>query len=92
MDLTVKLLKPVTVAGHTTTELTLRELSVAENLALEKSHKDKTPLDQDVHFFALSTGVAPDIILAMGQRDWTRLKTRYWETLGNVAPEDELSV
>jgi hypothetical protein len=91
MDLTIKLLKPAVVAGHTTSELTLRELSVAENLALEKSHKDKTPLEQDVHFFALSTGVAPDVILALGQRDWTRLKTRYWETLGNVGLEAEPS-
>ena len=88
MDLSITLKTPVTVDGQTVTSLTLRELTVDEQIALEQSHKNKGPLEQDKHFFALSCGVAPGVIGALGSRDWTRLKTRYWETLGNVESED----
>lgn len=88
MDLTVKLLRPVKGADGTTTDaLTLRELTVDENIALERQGAGKGPLEQDKAFFALSCGVSPDVIGSMGQRDWTRLKNRYWQTLGNVEPE-----
>ena len=88
MDLTVKLEKPVTGAdGVRVTELTLRELTVDENIVLERSNAGKGALEQDKAFFAMSCGVAPDVIGKMGQRDWTRLKNRYWSTLGNVELE-----
>lgn len=91
-NLTITLNSPVVVAGETISSLTLRELTVAENLALDKSHGTKSTLEQDINFFAVSCGVAPDVILGLKQRDWTRLKARYWETLGNVEPEPGNSV
>lgn len=91
-NLTLTLSKPVRIqTGEVFDSLTLRELTVAENVALEKQAAGKGTLEQDVSFFAMSCGVSPDVILGMGQRDWTRLKNRYWETLGNVAPEGETS-
>ena len=92
MNLTLKLNRPVkTGDGITTHELTMRELTVAENVALEHQSAGKGTLEQDVAFFAMSCGVSTEVIMGMGQRDWTRLKTRYYETLGNVEPESENS-
>lgn len=92
MELTVTLLKPVTGAdGVQVTALTLRELTVDENIALERQGAGKGALEQDKAFFAMSCGVAPDVIGKMGQRDWTRLKNRYWSTLGNVELEPATS-
>ncbi len=92
MDLTVKLLVPVTFDGEKIEQLTMRELTVNETIALEKSHGSKPATEQDKHFFALTCGVAPDVIGSLGQRDWSRLKSRYWETLGNAALEPETAV
>ena len=87
---TVKLLKSVTGDdGAKHDALTLRELTVDENIALERQGNGKGTLEQDKAFFAMSCGVPPDVIGKMGQRDWTRLKNRYWEVLGNVEPEPE---
>ena len=83
-ELTVKLIKAVTLDGQEIKSLTLRELDVDETILLEKMGKDKGPIEQDKAFFAASCGVSQEVIGKLGQRDWTRLKTRYWETLGNV--------
>ena len=84
-DLTITLKTPVTGSdGIRVDALTLRELTVDENIALERQGNGKGPLEQDKAFFAMSCGVAPDVIGKLGQRDWTRLKNRYWSTLGNV--------
>lgn len=92
MNLTLKLQRQVKTAdGTTTAELTLRELTVAENVALERKGMGKGTLEQDVEFFAMSCGVSPDVVMAMGQRDWTRLKNLYYSTLGNVGLESENS-
>jgi Phage tail assembly chaperone proteins, E, or 41 or 14 len=90
-NLTVKLKKPVTVDGQEYASLTMRELSVDDTILLERQNKDKGPVEQDKAFFAMSCGVVPEVIGKMGSRDWTRLKTRYWETLGNVESGDEPS-
>lgn len=91
-SLTVILEKPVTgTDGIETKELTLHELTVDENIALERDGISKGPLEQDKAFFAMSCGVAPDVIGKLGQRDFTRLKNRYWATLGNVELEPETS-
>jgi hypothetical protein len=87
MDLTVKLLSPVTVDGEKITELTLRELTVDENIALQERHGEQSAIKQDKYFFAMSCGVAPEVIGSLKQRDWTRLRFRFSETLGNVEPE-----
>ncbi len=88
VDLTIELLRPVTGSdGLKVTALTLRELTVDENIVLERQSAGKGALEQDKAFFAMSCGVAPDVIGKMGQRDWTRLKNRYWQSLGNVEPE-----
>lgn len=89
MNLTVKLLKPVTLDGLEHKELTLRELTVNEIIAHEKSHGAKVPAESDKHFFALSCGVPPELIGELGSRDWQRLKQRHWATLGNVESESE---
>jgi hypothetical protein len=90
MNTTLKLSRPVKGPdGGTTSELTLRELTVDENIALERQSTGKGTLEQDKAFFAMSCGVSPDVIGAMGQRDWMRLKNLYWGTLGNVEPEPE---
>ena len=90
-DLTLKLLVPVKVDGETVTSLTLRELNVDETIALERQHGTKTAAEQDKFFFSQSCGVVPDVIGKLGTRDWNRLKTRYWSTLGNGAQEPDSS-
>lgn len=90
-ELTIKLLSPVKFDGVEYTHLTIKELTVAENLAIQKQHGSKIPYEQDVYFFALSCGVSPDVILALKGRDWNRIKTKYWEVLGNPEPEPESS-
>lgn len=91
-NLTLTLTQPVTGPdGIKTTELTLRELTVDENIALERKGAGLGTLEQDKAFFAMSCGVAPAVIGAMKQRDWTRLKNLYWRTLGNVEPEPTTS-
>ena len=87
MDLTLKLKKAVIVDGHEYAELTLNELTVGENIALERDHSGKGPAEQDMYFFAKSCRVPPEVISGMGQRDYVRLKNRFMETLGNVEPE-----
>lgn len=88
MDLTIKLIKSVKGAdGLVVDSLTLHELTVDENIVLERQGAGKGALEQDKAFFAMSCGVAPDVIGKLGQRDWTRLKNRYWTTLGNVELE-----
>jgi Phage tail assembly chaperone proteins, E, or 41 or 14 len=82
-DLTITLLKPVIVDGETTSSLTLRELTVDEMILHEKQHGTKTTAEQDKFFFSMSCGVVPDVIGKLGSRDWNRLKSRYWSTLGN---------
>lgn len=82
-NLTLTLLAPVVLNGETTTSLTLRELNVDETILLERQNGTKTPAEQDKFFFSLSCGVVPDVIGKLGTRDWTRLKTLYWKTLGN---------
>lgn len=86
MDLTVKLKKPVTVDGHEYAELTLNELTVGENIALEREHSTKGMAEQDMYFFAKTCRVPPEVISGMGLRDYGRLKERFMETLGNVEP------
>ena len=87
-DLTITLKTPVAGSdGVQVAALTLRELTVDENIALERQGNGKGPLEQDKAFFAMSCGVPPDVIGKLGQRDWTRLKTKYWSTLGNVELE-----
>jgi hypothetical protein len=91
-DLTVKLLSPVTVDGQKITELVLlHELSVDESIEQEKLHGGKTNREQDKFFFAKTCGVAPEVIGALKGRDWTRLRLKFSETLGNVEPESESS-
>ena len=85
----LKLLAPVTIDGDTTATLVLKELTVEQLLVLERSHGGKTAFEQDVYTFAMSCGVAPDVIKKLGQRDWQRLKMKYWETLGNVVDDQE---
>lgn len=87
MDLTLKLLKPVTVDGETHQHLVLRELTVDEIILLDKQNGSKPVSEQDKYFYAMSCGVVPDVIGQLGQRDWNRLKTRFWNTLGNVELE-----
>lgn len=89
MSLTLKLIKPVSLDGQEFAELTLRELTVDEIIAHEKSHGTKVPAESDKHFFALSCGVPPELIGKLGSRDWQRLKQRHWDTLGNVESESE---
>lgn len=91
-DLTLKLLAPVKIDGETIGSLTLRELTVDETILLEKQNGTKTPAEQDKFFFAMSCGVLPDAIGKLGTRDWTRLKTLYWKTLGNGELELDSSV
>lgn len=88
---TIKLWSPVEIPGHTVDELTMRELSVDENIALGKAHGNKTTLEQDKEFFALMTGQPPEVIGKLKNRDWMRLKNKYWETLGNVEPASNTS-
>lgn len=90
-NLTVKLKNPVTVEGQRYDSLTMRELTVDEVILLERQNGSKGQVDQDKFYFAMSCGVIPEVIGALGQRDWTRLKTRFWETLGNVASEEDTS-
>ena len=85
----VTLLSPVTINGDTTNTLVLRELTVEELLALEKSHGHKSAFEQDVYMFSMSCGVAPDVIKKLRERDWKRLKMKYWETLVNVVDDQE---
>jgi len=87
MNLTVNLLTPVNVDGLEITELTLRELCVDEEIALAKTHGEKFGIEQDKYFFATSCGVSPEVIGKLKRRDWTRLKNRFHEELGNVEPE-----
>lgn len=89
LNLTVKLIKPRSLDGQEFTDLTLRELSVDEIIAHEKTHGQKLVIESDKFFFALSCGVPPELIGKLCDRDWKRLKQRYWETLGNVGPEPE---
>ena len=90
-NLTVKLKNPVTVEGQRYDSLAMRELTVDEVILLERQNGSKGQVDQDKFYFAMSCGVIPEVIGALGQRDWTRLKTRFWETLGNVASEEDTS-
>lgn len=90
-SLTIPLKKPVTVEGQRYDSLTLRELTVDEVILLERQNGSKGQVEQDKFYFAMSCGVLPDVIGALGQRDWTRLKTRFWETLGNVESEGDPS-
>ena len=90
--ITVKLRKPVTVDALTFDELVLRELTVAEIVALEKAHGQKLTVEQDVQWFAVACGVSPAVISALGNRDWMRLKTAQFDLLGNVEdPEQKTS-
>lgn len=89
MDLTIKLMKPVAVDGETHETLTLQELNVDQIILLDKQHGSKPTSEQDKYFYAQSCGVTPDVIGKLGSRDWTRLKNRYWSTLGNVEQEPE---
>jgi hypothetical protein len=89
MDTTLKLLTPVVVEDETVSELTLRELSVDELLAQEKTHGSKSILEQDIHSYALMTGYSPKVIRALKQRDWMRLRNLFWSTLGNVSDDQE---
>jgi ABC-type uncharacterized transport system ATPase component len=91
MDLTLKLISPITVDGEKISELTLNELTVDENISLSQKHGEKTSIEQDKYFFAMTCRVAPEVIGSLKQRDWTRLRLRYSETLGNVEPESESS-
>lgn len=88
-SLTIKLLSPIDQDGVKYEQLTLRELTVGQLEGNQIMHGSKTGFEQDVHFFALSCGVSPEVIRAMKQRDWTRLKAKYWEELGNVQSEPE---
>jgi hypothetical protein len=88
-DLELKLLKPVTFDGITHETLVLRELQVKELMALDKGAGNRTAFEQDVHLYALSAGVSPDLIKELHQRDWNRLRAKYWETVGNVVDDQE---
>lgn len=90
-NLTITLKTPVVVDGETITALTLTELTVDDTILLEKQHGTKPTTEQDKFMFAQACGVVPDVIGKLKQRDWLRLKTRYWETLGNAESEDETS-
>jgi len=83
-ELTVKLITPVSLDGQEFKSLTLRELNVDDTILLEKMGKEKGPIEQDKAFFAATCGVNQEVIGKLSLRDWTRLKTRYWETLGNA--------
>lgn len=88
MDLTVKLQKPVTTSdGQVTTELTFRELTVDELIIVERQSAGKGDIEQDKILYAMSCGVSPEVIGKVGQRDWVRLRQRYWSTLGKAEPE-----
>lgn len=89
LNLTLKLTKPVSMDGQEFTELTLRELTVDEIIAHEKSHGQKVVPENDKFFYALSCGVPPELIGKLGSRDWQRLKHLHWATLGNVGLESE---
>lgn len=88
-NLTVQLRAPVEFDGERITELTMRELTVDEIIALQKAHGGKMVAEFDKHYFAVMCGVAPQVIGKLGDRDWRRLKLRYAETLGNDELEPE---
>lgn len=93
LSLTIELLVPVKGAdGFETTELTMRELTVDENIVLERQGAGKGPLENDKAFFAMCCGVSPDVIGKLGQRDWRRLQNRFYATLGKSDPEPATSV
>lgn len=82
-NLTLKLIKPVTVDNLDYDSLTLNELTVDESISLNKQHGGKTLLEQDKYFFAMSCNVNPEVIGRLGERDYRRLQNMYKATLGN---------
>lgn len=89
--ITLKLRTPIQADGITIDTLTLRELKVKELLALEEAAAagNRSAGKQEVHRFALMTGLSPDSISELSERDWNRLRTKYWETVGNVLDDQE---
>lgn len=89
--LTVPLWRPVEVDGVKHSSVTLRELTVEENLELEKAGASRSSFEQDIHYFAKMASKPPAFMLALKERDWKRVKNYYWETLGNVEQEPQTS-
>lgn len=80
----LRLFSPVEFDSVRYDELSLRELTVDEMIALEKSTGNKLVIEQDKAFYSLTCGVPPQVIGNMKSRDWVRLKNYYWDKLGNV--------
>jgi hypothetical protein len=83
----VQLIRPIEFDGIKHSSVTLRELTVEENLELDKASGNRTSLEQDIHYFAKMAGKPAGFMLVLKERDWKRLKNIYWETLGNVELE-----
>lgn len=88
---TIPLWKPFDFEGFKQTSVTLHELTVEENLELEKASAGLSTFEQDIRYFAKMAGKPVAFFLAMKERDWKRVKNRYWETLGNVELEPATS-
>ncbi len=88
-DMTLKLLTPISDDGLEITQLVLRELTVAEVIALDKSHAGKSQEEQNIFFFAMACGVSPKVIQSLFHRDWIRLKSKHWEFMGNADDQED---
>ena len=89
--LTVPLWRPVEVDGVRYSSVSLRELTVEENLELEKAGASRSSFEQDIHYFAKMAGKPASFMTQLKERDWKRIKNFYWETLGNVEQEPTTS-
>lgn len=86
-ELTVFLLRPFDCDGVRYTSVKLRELTVEENLELDKASANRSSFEQDVYYFAKMAQKPASFFMSMRERDWKRVKNAYWETLGNVELE-----
>lgn len=80
---------PIEFDGIKHSTLTMTELTVEEVFELDKAAaaNQRTSFEQDLHYFAKMVGKPPAMLMQLKERDWKRLKNKYWETLGNVELE-----
>lgn len=90
---TVDLLFPIEYDGIKHSSLTMTELTVEEVFELDKAAaaNQRTSFEQDLHYFAKMVRKPPALLMQLKERDWKRLKNKYWETLGNAELEPENS-
>lgn len=79
---TVNLMFPIEHDGIKHNTITLNELTVEQVLELDKSNKDRTSFEQELHYFAKMAGKPVSMLLTLKERDWKRIRDAYWVTLG----------